>query len=56
MEYKSEKIVSEYNDCFKRVIHTLNNMGLNIEIECYPIMTGEGRSINITSDLSLIHI
>lgn len=51
MEYKSEKIVSEYNDCFKRVIHTLNNMGLNIEIECYPIMTGEGRSINITSDI-----
>lgn len=51
MEYKSEQIVKDYNDCFRRALNALNNMGSNIEIECYPIMTGEGKSINITADI-----
>lgn len=51
MEYKSEQIVKEYNDCLKRALYALNNMGSNIEIGCYPIMMGEGKSINITTDI-----
>ena len=51
MEYKSEQIVADYNAALSRAVHTINNMGGNIEIEAYPIMTGRGKSVNITSDI-----
>lgn len=51
MEYKSEEIVKKYNECLKKVVHYLNNLGSNTEINYYPIMTGEGKSINITQDI-----
>ena len=51
MQYKSEEIVRDYNGALQRAVTTLNNMGSNVELIAYPIMTGEGRSINITSDI-----
>ena len=51
MQYKSEQIVSDYNGALQRAVTTLNNMGANVELIAYPIMTGEGKSINITSDI-----
>ena len=51
MQYKSEEIVRDYNGALQRAVTTLNNMGANVELIAYPIMTGEGRSINITSDI-----
>ena len=51
MQYKSEEIVRDYNGALKRAVTTLNNMGANVELVAHPIMTGEGRSINITSDI-----
>lgn len=51
MEYKSEQIVSDYNGALQRAVTTLNNMGSNLELIAYPIMTGEGKSINITDDI-----
>lgn len=58
MEYKSEQIVSDYNAALSRTVHTINNMGGNIEdmggnieVEAYPIMTYSGKSVSITSDI-----
>lgn len=51
MQYKSEQIVSDYNGALQRAVTTLNNMGANVELVVYPIMTGEGKSINITADI-----
>ena len=51
MQYKSEQIVSDYNGALQRAVTTLNNMGANVELVAYPIMTGEGKSINITADI-----
>lgn len=51
MEYKSEQIVADYNGALKRAVQTLNNMGGNIEVEAYPIMTGKGKSFSITADI-----
>lgn len=51
MQYKSEQIVSDYNGALQRAVTTLNNMGANVELIAYPIMTGEGKSINITADI-----
>lgn len=51
MEYKSDEVVKDYNDCLYRAVHTINNMGSNTEIEAYPIMMGKGKSINITADI-----
>lgn len=51
MQYKSKQIVSDYNEALKRAVTALNNMGANVELIAYPIMTGEGKSINITSDI-----
>lgn len=51
MQYKSEKIVRDYNRALQRAVTTLNNMGANVEIIAHPIMTGEGKSINITADI-----
>lgn len=51
MQYKSEEIVSDYNGALQRAVATLNNMGANVELVAYPIMTGEGKSINITTDI-----
>lgn len=51
MQYKSEEIVRDYNGALQRAVTTLNNMGANVELIAHPIMTGEGRSINITSDI-----
>lgn len=51
MQYKSEQIVSDYNSALQRAVTTLNNMGSNVELIAYPIMTGEGKSINITDDI-----
>ena len=51
MEYKSEQIVEDYNGALSRAVHTLNNMGGNITVEAYPIMTGKGKSVSITSDI-----
>lgn len=51
MEYKSEQIVADYNAALSRAVHTINNMGGNIEVEAYPIMTYSGKSISITSDI-----
>lgn len=51
MEYKSEQIVADYNGALSRAIHTINNMGGNIEVEAYPIMTYCGKSVNITTDI-----
>ncbi len=51
MEYKSEEIVADYNGALQRAVHTLNNMGGNIELEAYPIMTGKGKSFSITADI-----
>lgn len=51
MEYKSEQIVADYNAALNRAVHTLNNMGGNVEIEAYPIMTGKGKSFSITEDI-----
>lgn len=51
MEYKSEQIVADYNGALSRAVHTLNNMGGNITVEAYPIMTGMGKSFSITADI-----
>lgn len=51
MEYKSEEIVRDYNGALQRAVTTLNNMGANVELIAHPIMTGEGKSINITADI-----
>ena len=51
MEYKSEQIVADYNGALSRAVHTINNLGGNIEISAYPIMTGEGKSFSITADI-----
>ena len=51
MQYKSKEIVRDYNEALQRAVATLNNMGANVELIAHPIMTGEGRSINITSDI-----
>ncbi|MBR5424356.1 MAG: hypothetical protein IK108_10135 [Clostridia bacterium] len=51
MEYKSEQIVADYNGALSRAVHTLNNMGGNILVEAYPIMTGKGKSFSITADI-----
>lgn len=51
MQYKSEQIVSDYNGALQRAVTTLNNMGANVELIAHPIMTGEGKSINITTDI-----
>ena len=51
MQYKSEQIVSDYNGALQRAVTTLNNMGANVELVAHPIMTGEGKSINITADI-----
>ena len=51
MQYKSEEIVRDYNGALQRAVTTLNNMGANVELVAYPIMTGEGKSINITADI-----
>ena len=51
MQYKSEEIVRDYNNTLQRAVTTLNNMGANVELIAYPIMTGEGKSINITKDI-----
>lgn len=51
MQYKSEEIVRDYNGALQRAVATLNNMGANVELIAHPIMTGEGRSINIISDI-----
>lgn len=51
MQYKSEQIVSDYNGALQRAVTTLNNMGSNVELIAYPIMTGEGKSVNITADI-----
>ena len=51
MQYKSEEIVSDYNGALQRAVTTLNNMGANVELIAYPIMIGEGKSINITADI-----
>lgn len=51
MQYKSEQIVTDYNKALQRAVVTLNNMGANVELIAYPIMAGEGKSINITSDI-----
>lgn len=51
MEYKSEQIVADYNGALGRAVHTLNNMGGNISVEAYPIMTGKGKSFSITADI-----
>lgn len=51
MQYKSPQTVRDYNGALKRAVDTLNNMGSNVELINYPIMTGEGKSINIMSDI-----
>ena len=51
MEYKSEQIVADYNAALRRAAHTLNNMGGNIVVEPYTIMTGRGKSFSITADI-----
>lgn len=51
MEYKSKEMVNDYNNTLSRAVHSLNNMGSSIEVINYPIMTGEGKSINITNDI-----
>lgn len=51
MEYKSEQIVADYNGVLSRAVHALNNMGSNIVVEAYPIMTGKGKSFSITADI-----
>ena len=51
MQYKSEQIVMDYNGALQRAVTTLNNMGANVEIIAYPIMTGSGKSVNITTDI-----
>ena len=51
MKFKSQQIVSDYNGALGRAVHALNNMGANVEIINYPIMTGEGKSFNITEDI-----
>lgn len=51
MEYKSEQIVADYNGALSRAVHTINNMGGNIAVEAYPIMTGKGKSFSITADI-----
>lgn len=51
MEYKSEQIVADYNAALSRAVTTINDMGGNIEVEAYPIMTGTGKSFSITSDI-----
>lgn len=51
MQYKSEEIVRDYNGALQRAVTTLNNMGANVELVAHPIMTGEGKSINITADI-----
>ena len=51
MEYKSKQAVEDYNDALKRAVCFLNNMGGNIALEAYPIMTGKGKSFNITADI-----
>lgn len=51
MEYKSEQTIRDYNGALQRAITTLNQMGAAVEIAAYPIMTGEGKSINITADI-----
>lgn len=51
MEYKSDHIVADYNNALKRAVHTLNNMGGNIELEAYPIMTGKGKTYDLIADI-----
>lgn len=51
MQYKSEELVRDYNGALQRAVKTLNNMGANVELIAHPIMTGEGKSINITADI-----
>lgn len=51
MQYKSEQAVKDYNGALQRAVNTLNNMGSEVELVAYPIMTGKGKSINITSDI-----
>ncbi len=51
MQYKSEETVRDYNGALQRAVATLNNMGANVELIAHSIMTGEGRSINIISDI-----
>lgn len=51
MEYKSEQIVDDYNGSLVRAVTAINNMGGNIEIKAYPIMSYKGKSVSITADI-----
>ena len=51
MQYKSDQAVRDYNNALSRAATRLNQLCPDVPLEAYPIMTGEGRSINITRDI-----
>ena len=51
MQYKSDQAVRDYNNALSRAVTRLNQLCPDVPLEAYPIMTGEGRSINITRDI-----
>ena len=51
MEYKSKEIVEDYNGALSRAVTAINNMGGNIEVEAYPIMTGKGKTYDLIADI-----
>lgn len=51
MKYKSDATVKDYNKALQRAVDTLSQLGGNVDIRAYPIMTGRGKSIDLIHDI-----